>query len=73
VGGWSLYAFEGRPKYCYKFLGVERFMVTAEQAAREFHPRIDGGGLGGKIVLIPWPAPLPDAQAVGAVGADSPV
>jgi NADPH:quinone reductase-like Zn-dependent oxidoreductase len=25
-------------------------------AAREVHTRIDAGGLGGKIVLIPWPA-----------------
>lgn len=26
-------------------------------AAREVHTRIDGGGLGGKIVLMPWLAP----------------
>ena len=25
-------------------------------AAREVHERIDAGGLGGKIVLLPWPA-----------------
>jgi NADPH:quinone reductase-like Zn-dependent oxidoreductase len=25
-------------------------------AAREVHARIDAGGLGGKIVLLPWPA-----------------
>jgi NADPH:quinone reductase len=25
-------------------------------AAREVHSRIDAGGLGGKIVLLPWPA-----------------
>ena len=24
-------------------------------AAREVHTRIDAGGLGGKIVLLPWP------------------
>jgi NADPH:quinone reductase-like Zn-dependent oxidoreductase len=24
--------------------------------AREVHARIDAGGLGGKIVLLPWPA-----------------
>jgi NADPH:quinone reductase-like Zn-dependent oxidoreductase len=24
-------------------------------AAREVHARIDAGGLGGKIVLLPWP------------------
>jgi NADPH:quinone reductase-like Zn-dependent oxidoreductase len=26
-------------------------------AARGVHARIDAGGLGGKIVLLPWPAP----------------
>jgi NADPH:quinone reductase-like Zn-dependent oxidoreductase len=26
-------------------------------AAREVHTRIDLGGLGGKIVLLPWPEP----------------
>jgi NADPH:quinone reductase-like Zn-dependent oxidoreductase len=26
-------------------------------AAREAHVRIDSGGLGGKIVLLPWPPP----------------
>jgi NADPH:quinone reductase-like Zn-dependent oxidoreductase len=25
-------------------------------AARDVHARIDAGGLGGKIVLLPWPA-----------------
>jgi hypothetical protein len=25
-------------------------------AAREVHARIDAGGFGGKIVLLPWPA-----------------
>ena len=27
------------------------------KAAREVHSRIDAGGLGGKIVLLPWPEP----------------
>ena len=26
-------------------------------AASEVHARIDAGGLGGKIVLLPWPEP----------------
>jgi NADPH:quinone reductase-like Zn-dependent oxidoreductase len=30
-------------------------------AARDVHTRIDSGGLGGKIVLIPWQAPVGDA------------
>ncbi len=32
---------------------VDRLPLTA---AREVHARIDAGGLGGKIVLLPWPA-----------------
>jgi len=31
---------------------VDRLPLSA---AREVHVRIDGGGLGGKIVLLPWP------------------
>jgi NADPH:quinone reductase-like Zn-dependent oxidoreductase len=42
-------------------------------AAREVHTRIDAGGLGGKIVLIPWPAPLPDPRPATARVGDSPV
>ncbi len=52
VGGWSLYAFEGRLKYCYNFLGIDHFMVAAgepipagkHQLRMEF--KYDGGGLG---------------------------
>jgi NADPH:quinone reductase-like Zn-dependent oxidoreductase len=42
-------------------------------AAREVHTRIDAGGLGGKIVLIPWPVPLPDPRPAAARVGDSPV
>ena len=42
-------------------------------AAREVHTRIDAGGLGGKIVLMPWPAPLPDPRPATARVGDSPV
>src|ERR1700722_3228184 len=41
-------------------------------AAREVHTRIDAGGLGGKIVLMPWPAPLPDASHRAAAAHESP-
>ena len=33
---------------------VDRLPIAA---AREVHDRIDAGGLGGKIVLLPWPEP----------------
>ncbi len=52
IGGWSLYAKDGRPRYCYNLLGIERFYVDGE---RELPPgrhqvrmelAYDGGGLG---------------------------
>jgi hypothetical protein len=50
-GGWSLYAKEGRLKYCYNFFGVQRFHIEAaakisagkHQLRMEF--KYDGGGL----------------------------
>jgi arylsulfatase len=57
--GWSLYAKSGRLKYCYNFLGLQRFVVEADatipagthQARMEF--AYDGGGLakGGAVTL----------------------
>jgi NADPH:quinone reductase-like Zn-dependent oxidoreductase len=41
-------------------------------SACEVHTRIDAGGLGGKIVLMPWPVPLPDAHPAAARVSDSP-
>jgi arylsulfatase A-like enzyme len=59
TGGWSLYAKDGRPKYCYNFFGMQRFYVTGEnpipigthQLRMEF--AYDGGGLakGGTVTL----------------------
>ncbi len=51
VGGWSLYAHEGKLKYCYNFLGIDHYMITAKelipvgkhQVRMEF--AYDGGGL----------------------------
>jgi arylsulfatase len=51
-GGWSLYAKDGKPKYCYNYLGLERFHVEGDtpipvgehQVRMEF--AYDGGGLG---------------------------
>ena len=59
VGGWTLYAYEGRLKYCYNFFGIQYFMVTADQPipAGEHQVRMefayDGGGLakGGNVTL----------------------
>ena len=51
-GGWSLYASDGRPAYCYNLFGLQRFKVHGEQPipAGEHQVRAefayDGGGLG---------------------------
>ena len=49
-GGWSIYAKEGRPKYCYKFYGVDLFHVESTERVPEGTHRVrmefryDGGG-----------------------------
>lgn len=67
AGGWTLYAHEGRLKYCYNFLGIDHYMVAAtkpiptgkHQVRMEFG--YDGGGLGrgGDVTLFY------DGKAVG--------
>ena len=50
--GWSLYAKEGKPTYCYNLLGLQRFKVSGNSAipAGDHQVRMefdyDGGGLG---------------------------
>jgi arylsulfatase len=52
IGGWSIYAKDGRPKYCYNLLGIKQFYVVGDkeipsgthQVRMEF--AYDGGGLG---------------------------
>jgi arylsulfatase len=59
TGGWSLYAKEGKPKYCYNFYGVNRYTIagTATIPAGTHQVRMefayDGGGLakGGTVTL----------------------
>ncbi len=60
AGGWSLYAKDGRAKYCYNFLGLKHFFAESEvplpagkhQVRMEF--AYDGGGLakGGQVGLF---------------------
>jgi arylsulfatase len=51
-GGWSLYAKDGKPKYCYNFLGLRYFFAEGEQAIPSGQHQVrmefayDGGGLG---------------------------
>jgi arylsulfatase len=59
-GGWSIYAHEGRPAYCYNLFGLQRFKVYGEEPleAGEHQVRVefayDGGGLakGGTATLF---------------------
>jgi arylsulfatase A-like enzyme len=60
IGGWSLYVKDGKPRYCYNLLGVQRFYVDSEreipsgthQVRMEF--AYEGGGLGkgGEVTLF---------------------
>ena len=59
IGGWSLYVKDGKPAYCYNFLGLQRFKVYGDTPipAGEHQVRMefayDGGGLakGGTVSL----------------------
>ena len=59
IGGWSLYAKDGKLKYCYNLGGVKHFYVEAAEAlpAGEHQVRMEfayaGGGLGkgGQVTL----------------------
>ena len=60
VGGWSLYAHNGKLKHCYNFFGIERYFAESAQAIppgkhqvrMEF--KYDGNGLakGGAVSLF---------------------
>jgi arylsulfatase len=60
IGGWSLYAKDGKLKYCYNWGGLKHFIVGSEKAipAGEHQVRMEfayaGGGLGkgGKATLF---------------------
>ena len=50
IGGWSLYAKDGKPKYCYNFFGLEQTFVEAPRLPAGTHQvrmefAYDGGGL----------------------------
>lgn len=73
IGGWALYAKDGRLRYCYNLFGIRRFTVDGDrpipagrhQVRMEF--RYDGGGLGkgGDVVL------LLDGDTIGAGRVDA--
>jgi arylsulfatase A-like enzyme len=59
IGGWSLYLKEGKPRYCYNLLGIQRFYVGADeqvpagthQVRMEFDYDGPGLGKGGTVTL----------------------
>ncbi len=67
IGGWSLYVKDGKPRYCYNLLGVQRFYVESDrelppgthQVRMEFAYAGGGLGKGGTVTL------LVDGQPVG--------
>ena len=60
IGGWSLYAVDGRLRYCYNLLGVQRFYVGSDreipagtrQVRMEFDYDGPGLGKGGTVSLF---------------------
>jgi arylsulfatase A-like enzyme len=60
IGGWSLYALNGKLKHCYNFFGIDRFFAEGKQVipAGKHQVRMefkyDGGGLakGGDVSLF---------------------
>jgi arylsulfatase A-like enzyme len=59
IGGWSLYAKDGKPRYCYNLLGLQRFYVDSDrsipegthQVRMEFDYAGPGLGKGGTVTL----------------------
>lgn len=52
VGGWSLYAKDGKLKYCFNFFGIDYYIIEADSLIPEGKHQLrvefkyDGGGLG---------------------------
>jgi arylsulfatase len=59
IGGWSLYAKDGKLKHCYNFFGIEQYFAESKQAIPSGTHQVrmefdyDGGGLakGGGVTL----------------------
>ena len=76
IGGWALYVVDGRLRYCYNLLGVQRFYVDsdaalpagAHQVRMEFDYDGPGLGKGGTVELFIDGDPA-GAGVVGATAA----
>jgi arylsulfatase A-like enzyme len=73
--GWSLYAHEGKPAYCYNLLGLQRFKVYGAQPLPSGTHQVrmefayDGGGLakGGGVTLYVDGAKVGEGRVAGTV------
>ena len=73
--GWSLYAKDGRPRYCYNLLGLQRFTIEGStpiptgthQVRMEFG--YDGGGLGkgGTVALYVDGTPVGEGRVEATI------
>jgi len=74
-GGWSLYAKDGKPAYCYNLLGLRRYKIygDTDMTAGDHQLRMeftyDGGGLGkgGNVVLFLDSAKVGEGRLDGTV------
>jgi arylsulfatase len=74
-GGWSLYAKDGKPAYCYNLLGLRRYKIygDTDMTAGDHQLRMeftyDGGGLGkgGNVVLFLDGAKVGEGRLDGTV------
>ena len=74
-GGWSLYAKDGKPTYCYNLFGLQRFKIDGDapippgthQVRAEF--AYDGGGLakGGNVTLYVDGSPAGEGRVEATV------
>ena len=73
--GWSLYLLDGRPRYCYNLLGIQRFVVGGDTPVPEGTHQVrmefgyDGGGLakGGTVRLFVDGAPVGEGRVEATV------
>ncbi|MFF2277428.1 arylsulfatase [Agromyces sp. NPDC058126] len=74
-GGWSLYAVDGTPRYCYNLMGLRRFVISASETlapgVRQLRVEFDydGGGLGkgGTVRLYLDGAPVGEGRVDATV------
>jgi len=75
IGGWTLYLKDGKPRYCYNLLGIQRFYVDSDtevpagthQVRMEFDYDGPGLGKGGDVTLYLDGAKVGEGKVNGTV------